>query len=59
MKDFLIGMGIGFAIGAIMCKTSKPVADAVNKGKKFVEEKIDESKEMVQKLQNKSKNTNK
>ena len=33
MKDFLIGVGIGFAVGAIMCKTCKPVAEAVQKGK--------------------------
>ena len=61
MKDFLIGMGIGFAVGAIMCKTNKPVADAVQKGKKLVEEKVEEGKDLIQeKLQeNKSNSTKK
>ena len=31
MKDFLVGVGIGFAIGAIMCKTCKPVSDMAQK----------------------------
>lgn len=48
MKDFLIGVGIGFAIGAVMCKTCKPVADAVQKGKKLVEEKMEDGKELLQ-----------
>lgn len=48
MKDFLIGVGIGFAVGAIVCKTCKPVADAVQKGKKLVEEKMEEGKEILQ-----------
>lgn len=48
MKDFLIGAGIGFVVGAIMCKTSKPVADVVQKGKKLVEEKIEEGKDAIQ-----------
>lgn len=61
MKDFLIGVGIGFAVGAIMCKTCKPVAEAVQKGKKLVEEKVEESKEIIQDKMNnlgqKSKST--
>jgi len=50
MKYFLIGVGIGFAIGAVMCKTCKPVAEAVEKGKKLVEAKIEEGKEAVEEL---------
>ena len=57
MKDFLIGLGIGFAIGAVMCKTCKPVAEAVQKGKKIVEAKIEEGNEVVEEL--KSQNSQK
>lgn len=32
MKELLIGMGIGFTIGAIMCKTNKQFANTVEKG---------------------------
>lgn len=57
MKDFLIGVGIGFAIGAVLCKTCKPVAEAVEKGKKLVETKIEEGKDAIEeiKAQNSSK----
>ena len=48
MKDFLIGMGIGFVVGAVMCKTCKPVSDAVQKGKKLVETKIEEGKDAIE-----------
>ena len=57
MKDFLIGVGIGFAVGAIMCKTCKPVADMVQKGKKLVQEKIEEGKEMPQEKAQEAKQT--
>lgn len=50
MKDFLIGVGIGFAVGAVLCKTCKPVAKAVEKGKKLVEEKLEEGKENFEKV---------
>ena len=55
MKDFLIGVGIGFAVGAIMCKTCRPVAEAVQKGKKLVEEKMEEGKELIQEKMNNAK----
>ncbi|MBQ8430651.1 MAG: hypothetical protein IJX26_01740 [Clostridia bacterium] len=48
MKDFLIGAGLGFMIGAVMCKTCKPLSEMVQKGKKLVQEKIEEGKEAVQ-----------
>ena len=35
MKDFLIGMGIGFMVGAIMVKSNKDLSKAVEKGKLF------------------------
>lgn len=42
MKDFLIGMGIGFAVGAILAKSNKTVGDTIDKGKKMIEEKAEE-----------------
>lgn len=47
MKDFLIGVGIGFAVGAILCKTCKPVANMAQKAKDMVQEKIEEGKEVA------------
>ena len=47
MKNFLIGAGIGFMVGAVMCKTYRPLAEAVQKGKEMVEEKIEESKDVI------------
>lgn len=41
MKELLIGMGIGFMVGAITCKCNKPFADAVEKG-------VDKSKEIIE-----------
>ena len=48
MKDFLIGAGIGFAIGALMVKSNKDLSKAVEKGKKVVEEKVEQGKDFVQ-----------
>ncbi|MBQ7797763.1 MAG: hypothetical protein IJ371_01415 [Clostridia bacterium] len=48
MKDFLIGMGIGFMVGAIMVKSNKDLSKAVEKGKKVVEEKVEESKDFIE-----------
>ncbi len=44
MKELLIGMGIGFMVGAIVMKTNKPFADAVEKG-------VDKGKEIVSDIQ--------
>lgn len=53
MKELLIGMGIGFVVGCIACKTNKPLADAVengvDKGKEIVEDIKDEVKSQMQK----------
>lgn len=48
MKDFLIGMGIGFAVGAFMVKSNKQLSKAVEKGKNMVEQKVGEGKEFVE-----------
>ena len=48
MKDFLIGMGIGFAIGAVMVKSNKDFSKAVDKTKKAVEEKVEQGKDFVE-----------
>lgn len=57
MKDFLIGLGIGFAVGAIMCKTCKPVSDMVQKAKTVVQEKLEEGKDLVQEKTQEAKQT--
>jgi len=48
MKDFLIGMGIGFMIGAVMVKSNKDLSKAVEKGKQVVEEKVEQGKEFIE-----------
>ena len=48
MKELLIGMGIGFIVGAITCKTCRPfsqtVEKSVEKGREIVEDIKDEIK---------------
>lgn len=48
MKDFLIGMGIGFVVGAVMVKSNKDLSKAVEKGKKVVEEKVEQGKDFIE-----------
>ena len=48
MKDFLIGAGIGFVMGAILTKSNKELSSAVEKGKKVVDEKVEQGKEFVE-----------
>ena len=48
MKEFLIGMGIGFMVGAVMVKSNKDISKAVEKGKDMVEEKIEQGKEFIE-----------
>ena len=57
MKDFLIGVGIGFAVGAIMSKTCKPVSDIAQKAKNLVQEKIEEGTNLVQEKKEEAKQT--
>lgn len=54
MKELLIGMGIGFMIGAITCKTNKPFAEAVDKGVEKSKEIMDDIKDEI-KSQSKKK----
>ncbi len=49
MKDLLIGIGIGFVVGAIMVKTNKPVEETVGKG-------IEKSKEIIEDISEEVKN---
>ena len=48
MKEFLIGMGIGFMVGAVMVKSNKDFSNAVEKGKDVVEEKIEQGKDFIE-----------
>lgn len=48
MKEFLIGMGIGFMVGAVMVKSNKDLSKAVEKGKDMVEEKIEQGKDFIE-----------
>ena len=47
MKEFLIGMGIGFVVGSIMVKTNKCYADTVGKGVEKGREIIEDIKDEV------------
>lgn len=58
MKELLIGMGIGFVVGAITCKTNKCVADTVEKGVEKGKEVIDDIKDEVKTQMNKEKKQN-
>lgn len=48
MKDFLIGMGIGFVVAAVMVKSNKQLSKAVEKGKQMVEQKVEDGKEIIE-----------
>lgn len=48
MKDFLIGIGIGFMVGAVMVKSNKELSKAVDKGKQMAEETIEKGKDFVE-----------
>lgn len=54
MKELLIGMGLGFMIGAIAVKTNKCLAEKVELGVEKSKEIIDDIKEEI-KTQTKSK----
>ena len=55
MKELLIGMGIGFMIGAITCKTCKPFSSAMEKGVEKGKEVVEDIKEEIQSQVNKKK----
>ena len=48
MKDFLIGLGLGFAVGAIMVKNNKDVAKMAEKTKLMVEDTVSKGKEVIE-----------
>ena len=47
MKDFLIGMGIGFMVGAVMVKSNKDLSKTVEKSKQMVEDKVEMVKDVI------------
>ena len=53
MKDLLLGMGIGFLVGAIAVRTSRPFAEKVQQGvekdKEIMEDVKDEVKNFTKK----------
>jgi len=55
MKEFLIGMGIGFMVGAVMVKSNKDFSKAVEKGKDVVEQKLEQGKEFIEEKISKAK----
>lgn len=55
MKEFMIGMGIGFLVGAIMCKANKPFSETIEKGVEKGKEVISDIKEEVKDSVNKNK----
>lgn len=48
MKEFLIGMGMGFIVGSIVCKTCKPYSETVSKGVEKGKEIIEDIKDEIQ-----------
>ncbi len=55
MKELLIGMGLGFVVGAVMCKTNKPVSDTIDKTVEKGKEIFTDIKEEISQVK-KSKN---
>lgn len=55
MKDFLIGMGIGCVIGALMVKSNKDLSKTIDKSKQMVEDKVEMVKDVI--AENKPKKT--
>ncbi len=58
MKELLFGMGIGFVVGAVMCKTNKCVSDAVEKSVEKGKEIVTDIKDEVKTQTNKNKAQN-
>ena len=55
MKELLIGMGLGFIVGAVMSKTNKTFADKVDQGMEKGKEIITDIKDEVKGQMNKTK----
>ncbi len=58
MKDLLVGMGIGFVVGAIACKCNKPMADTIEKGVEKGKEIITDVADEIKTKTNKAKGQN-
>lgn len=52
MKELLIGMGLGFIVGAITVKANKPFGDTVEKG-------VEKGKEIIEDIADEIKSQNK
>lgn len=52
MKELLIGMGLGFVVGAIAVKTNKCLADKVEMG-------VEKGKEIIEDISSEVKSKNK
>lgn len=55
MKELLIGMGLGFVVGAVMAKTNKGFAEKVEQGMEKGKEIVTDIKDEVKSQMNKSK----
>ena len=55
MKELLIGMGMGFIVGTIVCKTCKPFSNAMGKGIEKGKEIVEDIKDEIQTQVNKKK----
>lgn len=55
MKELLIGMGLGFVVGAIAVKTNKCLADKVEQGVEKGKEIIEDISQEVKAQTNKAK----
>lgn len=58
MKDLLVGMGIGFVVGAIACKCNKPMAYTIEKGVEKGKEIITDVADEIKTQTNKAKGQN-
>ncbi|MBR4998955.1 MAG: hypothetical protein IKY10_03650 [Clostridia bacterium] len=57
MKELLIGMGLGFVVGAVMAKTNNRFAEKVEQGMEKSKEIVSDIKDEVKNQMNKSKKT--
>jgi len=53
LKCFLITMGIGFAVGAMVASTNKKVSDVAKQASQVAMEKVEQAKEGLTKIKDK------
>lgn len=58
MKELLIGMGLGFVVGAVVCGTCKPMQTTIEKGVEKSKEIVEDISDEVKAQTNKMKNAN-